>query len=192
MRPLFPDAVTGRSVYNTVRRSGCVIHDHACHELGCDVHADCNEHTEQHYYSCDDELCPSNLEHDCRYWCCDDILIYLLDRFRIDHWCSRCSSCKPTPSPGLTAGAKAGIGIGAAVGVVAVIAAIVAFVITRKHRRRDNRSPSRARLQISEPMPGAGRAYASDDRSRFEQSELEMKSRRYEDMVPRHVPRNMV
>ncbi|CAK7268707.1 hypothetical protein SEPCBS119000_003198 [Sporothrix epigloea] len=74
----------------------------------------------------------------------------------------------------MSTGAKAGIGIGAAVGAVALIAAIVA-------------------LQISDPMPGAGRVYASDDQGHFEPpSELEMKSRRYEEMVPRHVPRNMV
>ncbi|KAL1891408.1 hypothetical protein Sste5346_007671 [Sporothrix stenoceras] len=106
---------------------------------------------------------------------------------------SSAASSTSTASAGLTAGAKAGIGIGAAVGAVAVIAAIVAIIITRKHKRGGNdRSPSRAHLKISDPMPGSGRVYANERGNGFDNSELEMKSRRYEDMVPRHVPRNMV
>jgi hypothetical protein len=44
-------------------------------------------------------------------------------------------------------------------------------------------------------MPGSGRAYANDHHhQQYETglSELEMKSRRYEEMVPRQKPRHMV
>lgn len=47
-------------------------------------------------------------------------------------------------------------------------------------------------LKISEPMPGSGRSYAEAYHSpRYPDepaSELEMRSRRYEDMVPRVAP----
>ncbi|EPE06945.1 cfem domain protein [Ophiostoma piceae UAMH 11346] len=73
------------------------------------------------------------------------------------------------------------------------LSAIVACVITRKHKSRQQQ-PGLRSYEISEPMPGAGRVYANENNSQgFEPvSELEMKSRRYEDMMPRHVPRNMV
>ncbi|EFX03234.1 cfem domain containing protein [Grosmannia clavigera kw1407] len=86
----------------------------------------------------------------------------------------------------LSGGAKAGIGIGAAVAVVAVIGAIAAFMLSRKQRNRDHTGA----YKISDPTPGPGRNFAEDHDSGM--SELELKSRRYEDMVPRQVPRNMV
>ncbi|KAK0616525.1 hypothetical protein B0T14DRAFT_523326 [Immersiella caudata] len=64
-------------------------------------------------------------------------------------------------------------------------------------RRRQNKHDIGAATKnwkISEPMPVSGRAYGHDYSNSYETglSELEMKSRRYEDMLPRQVPRQMV
>ncbi|OAA61939.1 cfem domain containing protein [Niveomyces insectorum RCEF 264] len=104
---------------------------------------------------------------------------------------SSTTSSAPAAAAPLSAGAKAGIGIGVSVGAVAVIGAVVVFIIARKHRER--RIP-RSSIKISDPLPGSGPFYGDSSRSeRYNNvAELEMKSRRYEDMVPRQVPRNMV
>lgn len=72
---------------------------------------------------------------------------------------------------------------------MAVVAAIVAFTIGRKHKAKNGDRDHSHSYKISDPMPGSGRVFAEDHDNL---SELEMKSRRYEDMVPRNVPRNMV
>lgn len=63
-------------------------------------------------------------------------------------------------------------------------------------RRQNNRNITiqTKDWKISEPMPVSGRAYGHDYSNSYETglSELEMKSRRYEDMLPRQVPRQMV
>jgi len=63
-------------------------------------------------------------------------------------------------------------------------------------RRRQNKRNTAAtkNWKISEPMPVSGRAYGHDYSNSYETglSDLEMKSRRYEDMLPRQVPRQMV
>lgn len=106
------------------------------------------------------------------------------------------SASNASDDAGLSVGAKAGIGIGAAAGAVLFI--LLAMCL--KRRRNDARTKS---LQISDPMPGSGRAYAGDGYSslpslrpvvppRQPMNELDMNSRRYEDMLPRHTPRRMV
>ncbi|KAF4778288.1 hypothetical protein HER10_EVM0002622 [Colletotrichum scovillei] len=84
---------------------------------------------------------------------------------------------------GLSSSAKIGIGVGAGVGVLAIALALWLLI-----RRPKNRAKS---MQISGPMPGSGRDYTGGfigmkDKNH---SELEMKSRRYEDMLPRQSPR---
>ncbi|KAK3348424.1 hypothetical protein B0H65DRAFT_175317 [Neurospora tetraspora] len=99
---------------------------------------------------------------------------------------------------GLSKGAKAGIGAGIGVGSL-VLLITLALVLFRK------RSTPKDHIKISDPVAG-GRHYASDPYSHnnfsrdtshggitiMSENELEMKSRRYEDMLPRQQPRNMV
>jgi len=96
-------------------------------------------------------------------------------------------------SGGLSNGAKIGVGIGAAAGGIALIALVACILITRRHKRKADRP---GHYQISDPLPGSGRSYANDHHHKQYQpaskSELESKSRRYEDMVPRQKPRTMV
>ncbi|KAK1781428.1 hypothetical protein QBC45DRAFT_57215 [Copromyces sp. CBS 386.78] len=108
-------------------------------------------------------------------------------------------SDKDDDEPGLSTGAKAGIGAGIGVGSL-VLLVTLALVIFRK------RSTPKDHIKIADPVAG-GRHYASDpyNHNNFSgatsqgagitimtENELEMKSRRYEDMVPRQQPRNMV
>ncbi|GKT51375.1 GPI-anchored CFEM domain protein ARB_01545 [Colletotrichum spaethianum] len=87
---------------------------------------------------------------------------------------------------GLSMPAKIGIGVGAGVGVLAIALALWLLI-----RRPKNQSRS---LQISGPMPGSGRDYTGGILGMKEKnhSELEMRSRRYEDMVPRQSPRRLI
>ncbi|KAF4808133.1 GPI-anchored CFEM domain protein [Colletotrichum siamense] len=85
---------------------------------------------------------------------------------------------------GLSVPAKIGIGVGAGVGVLAIALALYLLV-----RRPQNRTRS---MQISGPMPGSGRDYGIVGMTGKNYSELEMRSRRYEDMVPRQSPRRMI
>ncbi|PNH43740.1 hypothetical protein VD0004_g3813 [Verticillium dahliae] len=80
---------------------------------------------------------------------------------------------------------KIGIAVGAGVGGLGILLAV--FLILR-------RRPSKRALQISDPMPGSGRDYSGGIQyiSEKNHSELEMNSRRYEDMVPRQTPRHMI
>lgn len=112
----------------------------------------------------------------------------------------------------MTVGVKAGIGISAA--VIAITLGALAFLCFSRrryarHRQRDGQNP-RA-MYISDPLPGSGRSFAPDDEESYRHaggihrgnnsksnltpastlapmSELEMMSRRYEDMVPRTKP----
>ena len=101
---------------------------------------------------------------------------------------------------GLSTGAKAGIGAGIGVGSLVMLITL-ALVIFRKRNSPKNH------IKISDPVAG-GRHYASDPYNHnnfsrttsqsgggitiMSENELEMKSRRYEDMLPRQQPRNMV
>ncbi|GKT60835.1 hypothetical protein ColTof4_00952 [Colletotrichum tofieldiae] len=87
---------------------------------------------------------------------------------------------------GLSMPAKIGIGVGAGVGVLAIALALWLLI-----RRPRNQSRS---MQISGPMPGSGRDYTGGIIGIKEKnhSELEMRSRRYEDMVPRQSPRRLI
>ena len=81
-----------------------------------------------------------------------------------------------------------GIGVGAG---VAVIGSALAICLLCRRRRQDSRARS---LQISEPMPGSGRDYSGRAGSISDKNltELEQKSKRYEDMIPRQSPRSMI
>ncbi|KAJ9156038.1 hypothetical protein NKR23_g1498 [Pleurostoma richardsiae] len=99
---------------------------------------------------------------------------------------------KSSSSSGLTTTAKIGIGIGAAVG--AVIAVILAVFLCLRRRRAP--LPRSRLMQISDPLPGSGRNYGDGGRHNADykggMSELELRSRPYEEMVPRQKPRQMV
>ncbi|KAK0615192.1 hypothetical protein B0T17DRAFT_510982 [Bombardia bombarda] len=95
----------------------------------------------------------------------------------------------------LSTGAKVGIVIGAVVGAAVLIAFGAWMVMSRRMKKQNQRKKTGyldKSLTISEPMPGSGRSFANDHQYEAGISELELKSRRYEDMVPRHMPRNMV
>ncbi|KAF9882464.1 hypothetical protein CkaCkLH20_00500 [Colletotrichum karsti] len=93
---------------------------------------------------------------------------------------------KVNATDGLSVPAKAGIGAAAGVGVIAIALALWLLI-----RRPRNRTHS---MQISGPMPGSGRDYSGGivGMTGKNFSELEMRSRRYEDMVPRQTPRRMI
>ncbi|CRK37057.1 hypothetical protein BN1708_007311 [Verticillium longisporum] len=94
-------------------------------------------------------------------------------------------STEPAAASALSTTAKIGIAVGAGVGGLGILLAV--FLILR-------RRPSKRALQISDPMPGSGRDYSGGIQyiSEKNHSELEMNSRRYEDMVPRQTPRHMI
>ncbi|CAI4214982.1 unnamed protein product [Parascedosporium putredinis] len=95
---------------------------------------------------------------------------------------------------GLSVAARAGIG--ASIGVVGLSIILIGVIfLFRRRAKKASASPSRT-YNISGPMPGSGRDYA-DSRSDFSKenhttSELEMTSRRYEDMLPRAQPSSMI
>ncbi|KAK1762588.1 hypothetical protein QBC33DRAFT_563577 [Phialemonium atrogriseum] len=110
----------------------------------------------------------------------------------------------------LSTGTKIGVGVGAAAAAAGIIAAAV-FVLVRRRRRQADQSDGYLRqIQISQPMAGSGRSFAGGSgdggesfdggshhgvaMSRYETglSELEARSRRYEDMPPREKPRYIV
>ncbi|KAL2265040.1 hypothetical protein VTJ83DRAFT_7550 [Remersonia thermophila] len=92
-------------------------------------------------------------------------------------------------SGGLGEAAKIGIGVGVSAVVIA-LAAVVAWFMLR--RRRDS-SPPASRFNISGPMPNSEHAHTyHTNNSEYDIGDLEMKSRRYEDMLPREEPRQMV
>lgn len=85
-----------------------------------------------------------------------------------------------------------GIGVGVTVVVIAV-AAIAIAILLRKRKQKQQRGPQNH--GISRPMPDIGRGYGSGDHGYYMEKRgesIEMTSNRYEDMVPRQVPRTMV
>jgi hypothetical protein len=96
-------------------------------------------------------------------------------------------------SAGLSEAAKIGIGVG--VGAVVIAAAAgVACLMLRKRRESQGPPPGIDRFKISHPMPSDEHAYTHNNNSEYDigGGDLEMKSRRYEDMLPREEPRQMV
>ncbi|KAK3395223.1 hypothetical protein B0H63DRAFT_445265 [Podospora didyma] len=93
---------------------------------------------------------------------------------------------------GLSTPAKIGIGAGAVLAVAALVVVGVWAIVRRSRKGRKGPGSMRTPIKISEPMPGAGRSYAHDHHYEAGLSELEMKSRPYEEMVPRQKPRHMV
>jgi hypothetical protein len=71
----------------------------------------------------------------------------------------------------------------------------LAFFLFRRSRSRRN-SIRTGDFQISGPMPGSGRDYADSHFDSYHKennmSELELRSRRYEDMLPRQQPASMI
>ncbi|KAK1997216.1 hypothetical protein LX36DRAFT_82624 [Colletotrichum falcatum] len=87
---------------------------------------------------------------------------------------------------GLSTPAKIGIGVGAGAGIFAIALALWLLIRRPKTQFRA--------MQISGPMPGSGRDYTGGiigmkDRNH---SELDARSKRYEDMVPRQSPRRLI
>ncbi|KAG5982762.1 hypothetical protein E4U55_001414 [Claviceps digitariae] len=102
------------------------------------------------------------------------------------------------PAPGLSQAAIAGIGIGTGAAVLAVAGFIVCALMKGRKKNTGRRGD---KIEISKPMPGAGRSYPGrEDQYRagrdvsFEKygPDIEMTANRYEDMVPRTQPRTMV
>jgi hypothetical protein len=96
-------------------------------------------------------------------------------------------------SAGLSEAAKIGIGVGVGAVVIAA-AAVVACLMLRKRRESQGPPPGIDRFKISHPMPSDEHAYTHNNNSEYDigGGDLEMKSRRYEDMLPREEPRQMV
>ncbi|KAL1836142.1 hypothetical protein VTJ49DRAFT_5540 [Mycothermus thermophilus] len=96
---------------------------------------------------------------------------------------------EPT-SDGLGEAAKIGIGVGISAVVIAMAAVFAWFML---RRRRESRPPPASRFNISGPMPNSEHAHTyHSNNSEYDIGDLEMKSRRYEDMLPREEPRQMV
>ncbi|KEZ40602.1 hypothetical protein SAPIO_CDS8517 [Scedosporium apiospermum] len=95
---------------------------------------------------------------------------------------------------GLSLAAKAGIGV--SVGVVGLSVILLAvLLLLRRRRAKNGRRLNSSGYSISGPMPGSGRDYAdshSDFGKEHNGSELEMTSRRYEDMLPRAQPASVI
>jgi len=95
----------------------------------------------------------------------------------------------------MTTSAKIGVGVGVTAAIAALIGAAVFFFLRRRQHSRNIGGAKH--WKISEPMPSPSqRHYDNNDDfgHSYETglSDLEMKSRRYEDMVPRQKPRQMV
>ncbi|KAL2260245.1 hypothetical protein VTK26DRAFT_5827 [Humicola hyalothermophila] len=104
----------------------------------------------------------------------------------------------PEASPGesgLSQAAKIGIGIGAGAALLALLG-VGAFLFFRTRRSKQVPPSMSNRYKISHPMPNQEHAYTyNQNNSEYDigaSSELESKSRRYEDMLPREEPRQMV
>ncbi|KJZ72477.1 hypothetical protein HIM_08146 [Hirsutella minnesotensis 3608] len=97
------------------------------------------------------------------------------------------SAADPTGAS-LSQGSVVGIGIGVGAGVIA-LAGIVICLLLRSRKRMGRQS-----MEISKPLPGSGRTYATPDHGVYEKygPDIEMTSNRYEDMVPRTQPRTLV
>ncbi|KAK1825597.1 hypothetical protein QBC39DRAFT_74167 [Podospora conica] len=95
---------------------------------------------------------------------------------------------------GMTTATKIGVGVGVTAAIAALIGAGVFFILRRRQQSRNIGGAKH--WKISEPMPSpSSRHYENDDFGQSYEtglSDLEMKSRRYEDMVPRQKPRQMV
>ncbi|KAK4240066.1 hypothetical protein C8A03DRAFT_31812 [Achaetomium macrosporum] len=103
------------------------------------------------------------------------------------------SGSSDSGSSGLSEAAKIGIGVGIGAAVIALLA-VTACVFLRKRRAERAAATKLDRFKISHPMPSDEHAYTHNNGSEYDigSGELEMKSRRYEDMLPRQQPRQMV
>ncbi|PNY29569.1 Uncharacterized protein TCAP_00514 [Tolypocladium capitatum] len=90
---------------------------------------------------------------------------------------------------GLSQAAVIGIGVGIGVAVIAITGIVIGLLL-----RNRSRTPPRQSMEISKPLPGSGRGYLPRDHGSFEKygDDIEMTSNRYEDMVPRTLPRTML
>lgn len=95
---------------------------------------------------------------------------------------------------GLSSAAEVGIGVGIGAAVLAV-AVLVGCIFLKSRRRKEELRRRGQSVEITQPFPGGGRPFPSADNSSIREKnnyDLELMSHRYEDMVPRQVPRNMV
>ncbi|KFH46821.1 hypothetical protein ACRE_023300 [Hapsidospora chrysogenum ATCC 11550] len=98
---------------------------------------------------------------------------------------------------GLSQGAAVGIGVGVAVCVVAIAVVAIALLLrNRKRKQQAGDDSSHIRHNISRPMGDVGLPVASISRGSYGEKRsgdsIELTSHRYEDMVPRTIPRTMV
>ena len=99
---------------------------------------------------------------------------------------------KSSSTAGLTRAAKVGIGVGACAAFLAFLG-LAGFFYFRS-RRAPEEPATNLRYKISGPMPNAEHQQTYNIRnSEYDiGNELEANSRRYEDMLPREKPREMV
>ncbi|KAK2067234.1 hypothetical protein P8C59_000992 [Phyllachora maydis] len=112
-----------------------------------------------------------------------------------------------TAAANLSTPVKAGIGVGVGAAGAALIGVAIFAMARRRHTRNsglpmDNGPPpshyrgvETLKAQISDPLQGSGRSFAHDPHyNQYETglSDLEMRSRRYEDMVPRTSPKHLL
>jgi hypothetical protein len=92
----------------------------------------------------------------------------------------------------MSTAAQAGIGIG--VGAVVLGLLGVGLFFFMKSRRNQNQKSRVQSLEISQPLPPrGGRNYPSGDSYAEKNAyDMDLIANRYEDMVPRATPRNMV
>lgn len=86
----------------------------------------------------------------------------------------------------LALGTKIGIGVAVGVAAAVIMAALIAFLRNRSAKKQQLAAREKD-MQISSPMPGSGRSFASIEGSG--KKNLELTSTRYENMVPRTQPR---
>jgi hypothetical protein len=77
---------------------------------------------------------------------------------------------------------------------VIALLSVAACIFLRKRRAERASATKLDRFHISHPMPSDEHAYTHNNNSEYDigSGELEMKSRRYEDMLPHTQPRQMV
>ncbi|KAJ2903224.1 hypothetical protein MKZ38_010260 [Zalerion maritima] len=100
---------------------------------------------------------------------------------------------------GISTGAKIGIAVGSGAAAVIFLSLLIALCCRRRDRKASAKRNEKE-FDISSPMPGSGRSYASDDggsnpvvtpttsKIKGRKQNLELTSTRYENMVPRTQP----
>lgn len=87
------------------------------------------------------------------------------------------------------------IGIGVGIGAAVLAASVLGVCVFLKARRRKELRRRGQSVEITQPLPGVGPSFPPADNGSIREKnnyDLEIMSHRYEDMIPRQVPRNMV